>query len=238
MLPAYGVTPPFRIASGNGPAVDVACTTPQVIFYIESGRILYCNGSAIEEKSYANTSHPTPKICFRDSDTTDGDLNACIAINCTTTGSGAEDCDLTLQQQIGGTLTDVMTFDADGIMSSTTDINIAQATLLDPDNLPFTDINILQIDDAWAPNGITITRVAIATSPSSSYTATFEEWDDPVGTTQTTIEAVSTSTSTEAEVEGGSIDDQNIATNSYVNVLLPATDIDSLQVIMEFTIND
>jgi len=55
-----------------------------------------------------------PCYTFGDSDTTDSDANAQICVQCTDTGSGTEDCDLTISQQIAGTMTDVWELDADG----------------------------------------------------------------------------------------------------------------------------
>ena len=56
----------------------------------------------------------TPSSSYIDSDTTDGDTSTQIITNCTNTGSGTENCDLTLKQQIVGVLTDAITLDADG----------------------------------------------------------------------------------------------------------------------------
>lgn len=55
-----------------------------------------------------------PTITFKDSNAADGDVNASVDVNCTDTGSGTEDCDMTFKQQIAGTLTAFMTADADG----------------------------------------------------------------------------------------------------------------------------
>lgn len=57
---------------------------------------------------------PNPALTFRDSNAADGDVNASIDVNCTDTGSGTEDCDMTFKQQIAGTNTAFMTADADG----------------------------------------------------------------------------------------------------------------------------
>jgi hypothetical protein len=55
-----------------------------------------------------------PCVTFGDSDTTDSDDNAQICVNCTDTGSGSEDCDITISQQVAGAMSTVATFDADG----------------------------------------------------------------------------------------------------------------------------
>ena len=54
----------------------------------------------------------TPTLFFTDSDTTDEDVSTKIVTNCTDTGSGTEDCDMTFTQQIAGADVDFMTADA------------------------------------------------------------------------------------------------------------------------------
>jgi hypothetical protein len=61
---------------------------------------------------------PTPTIGIYDSDGVDADQNGNISGNLTDTGSGAEDFDIFIKQQIAGVLTTVMTFDADGTIST------------------------------------------------------------------------------------------------------------------------
>jgi hypothetical protein len=56
----------------------------------------------------------TPTLDFYDSDATDGDINAKIYVNCTTTTSGAENCQIYFQNQVGGTLATRLTIDASG----------------------------------------------------------------------------------------------------------------------------
>ena len=66
----------------------------------------------------------TPSIVLKDSDAADGDDNIKILGGCTDTGSGTEDCDITVQQQINGTLTTAMTFDADGLITAARDLAV------------------------------------------------------------------------------------------------------------------
>jgi len=56
----------------------------------------------------------SPSLDLKDSDCADADINAQLACNATTTTSGAEDIDVTLKQQVNGTLTTFLTADADG----------------------------------------------------------------------------------------------------------------------------
>lgn len=51
---------------------------------------------------------------FVDEDTTDNDNGVVLRTNCTDTGSGTEDCDFSIRQQIAGTETAVITSNADG----------------------------------------------------------------------------------------------------------------------------
>lgn len=53
-----------------------------------------------------------PCIKFNDSDAASSDTNAQVCVNCTDTGDGTEDCDITISQEIAGTMTDVYRFDA------------------------------------------------------------------------------------------------------------------------------
>jgi len=59
-------------------------------------------------------SDATPLLAFVDSDTTDDDNGVSLLAAATDTGSGTEDVDFTISQQIAGTLTAALTFDADG----------------------------------------------------------------------------------------------------------------------------
>lgn len=62
----------------------------------------------------ASGASATPTVVWKDSDATAGDSNTTMAVNCTDVGNGTEDCDITLNTQIAGTLTTVQTVDADG----------------------------------------------------------------------------------------------------------------------------
>lgn len=73
---------------------------------------------------YVAGPNTTPNIAFKDSDATDGDVNVRLLANCTATGSGAENCDLTIAQEISGVLTDALTFDADGILTAGRDLAV------------------------------------------------------------------------------------------------------------------
>lgn len=55
-----------------------------------------------------------PSLSFYDSDAADGDINGKIYLNCTTTTSGAENCEIYFQNQVGGTLATRLTIDASG----------------------------------------------------------------------------------------------------------------------------
>ena len=85
------------------------------------------DGAVTATNGYISGRSTTPMIKFGDSDCTDTDDNVKIFSNCTDTGTGTEDCDLTWQQQIAGTITTFMLADADGnieIGSSTHDTDV------------------------------------------------------------------------------------------------------------------
>jgi hypothetical protein len=56
----------------------------------------------------------TPILIFKDSSCTDADNNATILVAATDTGTGAEDIDVTLTQQVAGVVTNFLVSDADG----------------------------------------------------------------------------------------------------------------------------
>jgi hypothetical protein len=56
----------------------------------------------------------TPTLAFVDNDTDDKEDTVTVSSNCTATGTGAENCDVTIQQYVGGAPTNVMVADADG----------------------------------------------------------------------------------------------------------------------------
>lgn len=84
-----------------------------------------------------------PTNSFRDSDCTDSDQNATIRINCTDTGSGTEDCNLIIAVQKDGTLTDIVSIDADALyplIMSAIDMNgnsISDAGNVETDGISF-----------------------------------------------------------------------------------------------------
>ena len=55
-----------------------------------------------------------PAMTLTDSDTTDEDISAQFTANATDVGSGTEDIDVTLEQQVAGSMTAFLTADADG----------------------------------------------------------------------------------------------------------------------------
>jgi hypothetical protein len=61
----------------------------------------------------------TPSLDFYDLEATDGDINAKIYVNCTTTTSGAEVCQMYFQTQVAGTLATRLTIDATGNVNTT-----------------------------------------------------------------------------------------------------------------------
>ena len=113
------------------------------------------------------------------------------------------------------------------------------ALIHNPDGLQATSdaIPLFRVETEWAPHGITITRLRIATNAASTYSVNFEEWTSPTDGSPSTIETVATSESTEA-VDDSSIDDASIAVGSYVFIDLPDTDVNWLHVYVAFRINE
>jgi hypothetical protein len=110
--------------------------------------------------------------------------------------------------------------------------------IFDPDGIQATEdaVPILAVESDWAPFGITLLSVGIKTDAASTYSVNFEEWTSPTDATPSTIEAVATSTSTEAE-DDGTLSDSSIATGSIVYADLPTTGIDMLTVWCTYYIN-
>jgi len=59
----------------------------------------------------------SPSLDLKDSDCTDSDINASLSCNATATGTGAEDIDVTLKQQVAGSLTTFINSNADGALT-------------------------------------------------------------------------------------------------------------------------
>lgn len=62
-------------------------------------------------------SSATPTLIFKDTSCTDTDINATVLVAATTTTTNAEDIDVSLQQQVDGSLTTFLTSDADGSLT-------------------------------------------------------------------------------------------------------------------------
>ncbi len=60
--------------------------------------------ASVEFAGLTITPSASPGQTWTDSDTTDGDVSADIAVNCTDTGTGTEDCDYTLGSQTAGSV--------------------------------------------------------------------------------------------------------------------------------------
>jgi len=69
---------------------------------------------AIDMDGALSITNATPTINLKDGDAAAGDDNATLTAAATDTGDGSEDVDVTLAQQIAGTIRNVAVFDADG----------------------------------------------------------------------------------------------------------------------------
>jgi hypothetical protein len=114
----YGST----IASGN---LVLASTSDSTKGLVTIGSTT--DGLKVDEtNSLTGITSDQPLLAFYDIDGTDDDINAQILVDLTDTGSGTEDADVTLSQQIAGTLTAWLTADADGDISfgSSRDVSV------------------------------------------------------------------------------------------------------------------
>lgn len=96
---------------------DAGCTYNKTLDDLTIAGIVYAG-------SFSSTSIAVPVFDMKDVDGTDDDINGQISGNLTDTGSGTEDFDIFIKQQIAGTLTTAMTFDADGNITSARDFAV------------------------------------------------------------------------------------------------------------------
>ncbi len=109
-----------------------------------------------------------------------------------------------------------------GEIKSSTIEDSFSATLAFPDSLQSEIDNWLlkPIEATEFPNGITVTKLWLKTSASSSYTLVVEDWTDPT-TASADIGTVATSTSTEASTEVS----YSVSAGNIIMMDLPTTDI-------------
>ncbi len=98
-------------------------SSPDII--VPDDRAANCAGNGQWEllRSINVARSATPQTVYRDSDCTDKDDNVYWTVNCTNTGSGTENCDISLFVQIAGTATEVFKIDADGSSGAIATIN-------------------------------------------------------------------------------------------------------------------
>lgn len=111
-------------------------------------------------------------------------------------------------------------------------------TIWDPDNIQGTEdaIPVFPVEAESFPGGITLVDVGIKTDASSTYAVNFEEWTAPDDGSPSTIEAVTTSASLEAE-DDGTLSDASIAAGSIIFVDLDTDDINYLVVWGTYYVN-
>ena len=114
--------PMFQIMTDFGTASGTNLTANQQVFGIAKGTsatnvdllTLDAEGDLVVAGTISSAPQAIPTVEFRDSSAADGDVNARIYADCTDTGSGTEDCDLTLAQQEAGAEKNILVADADG----------------------------------------------------------------------------------------------------------------------------
>lgn len=113
--------------------------------------------------SYTSARSATPQHTFRDLNCTDSDANVYWVVNCTDTGSGTEDCDISLWIQIGGTATEVVAFDADGGTVNFADFEIVTSGAIYGLMKPGADITANTAHDTTELHGVMYKFTAAAT---------------------------------------------------------------------------
>jgi hypothetical protein len=94
----------------------------------------------------------TPKLILRDSDATAFDDNIYLQGNCTDTGDGTEDCDLSIYVQIAGLATEVFKVDADGEFELSLSMDLASGKVYKINNVQI-NIGNLGAGGNWTPTG-------------------------------------------------------------------------------------
>lgn len=132
-------------SSGSVGILEVDTTTGTV--GVKVGGYLTATGGITGATS--KISGAVPSLVYIDTDTADEDDSATILVNCTDTGTGTEDCDVTFQQQVAGVNENWLVADADG---SVTIGSATQPTIISGDltvNGTTTTINstTLEVED-------------------------------------------------------------------------------------------
>jgi hypothetical protein len=111
--------------------VGIGTATPSVRLHVNGGNAIIGFSS--------------PALLFRDTDCADTDNNATIEVAATKTGSGEEDVDVYVRQQIAGALTTFLGSDADGIITlgdGTRNINLSAGSVGIGTNAPSAKLDV------------------------------------------------------------------------------------------------
>ncbi len=164
----------------------------------------------------------TPQTVYRDSDCTDKDDNVYWTVNCTNTGSGTENCDISLYQQIAGAATEVLKADADGNMEIYAhDLNIASGKVYKINGTDYKDVSVTftnkTIDAEATGNIITIpVKIWLAAAGCNNATAS-SLWDLP------TANAAAPACITGTNTQKGVLDfDAATAESAQTHLMLPS----------------
>lgn len=129
--------------------------------------------------------------------------------------------------------------------SSNAQPHSAQAVIIDPDNLPASEdtVMVLRVTADEFPSGITIRHIKLSCRPvaPSDYVVDFWEFTENDATgTETIIETASAIKVASAAREGeddGTLSNAGIAAGNYIMAILPATDVEQLQITVIYTID-
>lgn len=137
-----------------------------------------------------------------------------------------------------------ITLDLAGIHASATPIDssgvateMALVPVDQPDRLAESDVELVYAHADKFPNGITLLSCGINTGDeSSTYSVDFQIRSTPDDGTPTAVETVATSGSKVAE-DDGTLSATAVAVDEYVYAVLPATDVDRVNVWVTYTID-
>jgi hypothetical protein len=133
-------------------------SSPDII--VPDDRATDCSGNGQWEllRSINVARSATPQTVYRDSDCTDTDDNVYWTVNCTDTGSGTEDCDISLYQQIAGAATEVFKADADGnVEIYAHNLNLASGKVYKIDGTDYKDVSVTMTGKTLAITGSSLT---------------------------------------------------------------------------------
>jgi len=116
------------------------------------------------------------------------------------------------------------------------DLEYFTTTIDNPDGVGDSNYLLFHVVSEKFPNGITLSDIGINIGSVGSYSAAFQAWDNPVDVSPSSIETLSISGGTQAE--DNSVASPSVIAGAIIVVVLPATDINQLNIWFTYHIND